>query len=69
MKVDRRLVKTCRLGGGLFLGVRFEFPCGLCACTFHPVIHWRQSTLSIGLLTHTLYLDFMWNFHTREDGC
>ena len=49
----------CRRAGGLFLGLRYHFPCSI---VDDDESRWTQVSLSVGLLCATLHLDL----HLRQ---
>ena len=46
----------CRHAGGLFVGVRYRFPCSI---VDDDERRWTQVSLSVGLLCATLHLDLL----------
>jgi hypothetical protein len=46
----------CRRAGGLFVGLRYHFPCSI---VDDDESRWTQVSLSVGLLCATLHLDLL----------
>lgn len=69
MKLTRPSVRrSARKAGGLFVGIRYSFPCGMCSEVF-PMTHWQSSGVCIGLLLWTFSFNIEWGHCQHEDGC
>jgi hypothetical protein len=68
MRIIPRFKWTARKAGGLFVGLRYSFPCTL--IEMNPAteaeVRLTQVWLSIGFGPCTLHLDFQYNFRKAD---
>ena len=61
MKVIPSIEKHCRMGGGLFLGARLDFPCSILDDSYT----YQNVTLKLGFLLFTINIEFRYDI--KED--
>lgn len=66
MKITPRFNWTARRAGGLFVGLRYSFPCSMIETEDDADVRFTQVWLSIGFGPFTLHLDFSYNFRKAE---
>ena len=67
MRIEPHIRWTARRAGGLFLGVRYSFPCSVCGeLSKDGALHFTLQTLQLGFILFTVSFEIVTDVHYEK---